>query len=169
MTEAGLPIIVYQGAGGGIELGFDYRSHLTALTPDEAEALALMLAHPHPALDALGLAQAARRAVGKVSETQTAPIRAAMKTATARFALENVSVDTDDIRIPALARAIRRHNPVTLRARSGSPQQILPCHLHFDGSAWALMAYDDPSPIAQSNWGDLVISNKTQPPREQPG
>lgn len=31
MTEAGLPIIVYQGNQGGIELGFNYRTRLTGL------------------------------------------------------------------------------------------------------------------------------------------
>ena len=37
MTEAGLPIIVLQGSGGGIELGFNYRTRLTGLARDEAE------------------------------------------------------------------------------------------------------------------------------------
>ncbi len=44
MTEAGLPIVVHQGNRGGIELGFNYRTRLTGLAADEAEALGVILA-----------------------------------------------------------------------------------------------------------------------------
>ena len=41
LTEAGLPIVVRTGQRGGIELGFNYRTRLTGLDADEAEAIAL--------------------------------------------------------------------------------------------------------------------------------
>ena len=59
LTEAGLPVIVHRGHRGGIELGFNYRSRLTGLDRDEAEALAIMLNYPVPELSALGLDAAA--------------------------------------------------------------------------------------------------------------
>jgi predicted DNA-binding transcriptional regulator YafY len=46
MSQAGLPILTHRGAMGGIELGFNYRTRLTGLAEDEAEALAIWLAAP---------------------------------------------------------------------------------------------------------------------------
>jgi len=161
MTEAGLPIIVFQGSGGGIELGFDYRSQLTALTTDEAEALAILLANPHPGLEPLGLAQSARRAAGKITEAQATPVRQTMAKAIAQFDLKSPDLPTEDIRISALARAIRNRNLVTLNARSSEPRQVMPCALQFDGKDWHLHVQTEKTDIPQSQWGDLVISNKS--------
>ena len=62
LTEAGLPVVVLRGARGGIELGFNYRTRLTGLSKDEAEALGVMLGQPLPMLADLGLGDAAIRA-----------------------------------------------------------------------------------------------------------
>ena len=43
LTEAGLPIVTFQGNRGGFELGFNYRTRLTGLDEDEAEALGVWL------------------------------------------------------------------------------------------------------------------------------
>ena len=75
LTEAGLPVIVHQGNRGGIELGFNYRTRLTGLATDEAEAMAIMLAKPIAELSALGLAEAGRRAVKKMIESFPDPVR----------------------------------------------------------------------------------------------
>ena len=64
MNEAGLPIVTCRGARGGIELGFNYRSRLTGLAEDEAEALAVWLAAPPVAVAAPGLGRTAARVRG---------------------------------------------------------------------------------------------------------
>jgi predicted DNA-binding transcriptional regulator YafY len=69
MTEAGLPIIVHQGNRGGIELGFNYRTRLTGLAQDEAEALGLILSARNPLIAALDLDHAAARARAKLVES----------------------------------------------------------------------------------------------------
>src|SRR5260370_9088181 len=48
LTEAGLPIIAFQGNQGGIALGFDYPTRLTGLPAPEPPPLALILARPIP-------------------------------------------------------------------------------------------------------------------------
>ena len=48
LSEAGLPMIVRPGRGGGIELGFNYRTRLTGLAADEAEALGVLLGRGLP-------------------------------------------------------------------------------------------------------------------------
>ena len=48
LSEAGLPMIVRPGRGGGIELGFNYRTRLTGLATDEAEALGILLGRGAP-------------------------------------------------------------------------------------------------------------------------
>ena len=69
LTEAGLPMVVHQGNRGGIELGFNYRTRLTGLSSDEAEAMAVILTHPVPDLAALGLTAVANRARSKMLES----------------------------------------------------------------------------------------------------
>ena len=85
MTEAGLPIVVHQGHRGGIELGSTYRTRLTGLSADEAEALGVILAAPNPAIDALGLAPAARRAATKLVESFPDTVRRRIADAQDRF------------------------------------------------------------------------------------
>ena len=66
LTEAGLPVIVHRGREGGIELGFNYRTRLVGLAADEADALAVVLAAPAQAAEALGMGEAAARAIAKL-------------------------------------------------------------------------------------------------------
>ncbi len=156
MTEAGLPVIAHQGTGGGIELGFDYRSQLTALTTEEAEALALILTADIPALDVLGLKTAAKRAAGKILETQAETVRQVMAETAGMFRLSAPPLDQDDPRPAALARAVRGRNKVTLRARDADRAQVHPTALWFDGVAWVLGSETGETP--QARWGDVVIS-----------
>ncbi len=156
MTEAGLPVIAFQGAGGGIELGFDYRSQMTALTRDEAEALALVLANPHPALRALERDIAAKRAAGKIMEAQAAPIRAIMARTLEQFSVRADGHLDDDPRPIALARAVRGQNLVTLRARDTTAVAVHPAGLRYDHGGWILTTRE--GDISQHDWGDIVIS-----------
>ncbi|MCB1390142.1 MAG: HTH domain-containing protein [Rhodobacteraceae bacterium] len=158
LTEAGLPVVVHRGVHGGIELGFDYRSTMTALTGDEAEALALVLSTRHPALDVLGLTQAARRAASKIAESQGAPVRAAMAVAEARFTLTTPPPPApDDPRPTALAIAVRESRRAVLRARD-SPFEVEPIRLRLDGD-WVLTCARS-GDVPRAEWGDVLISGR---------
>ncbi len=156
MTEAGLPVIAHQGTGGGIELGFDYRSQMTALTTEEAEALALILNADIPALDVLGLKTAGKRAASKILESQAETVRQVMSETSAMFELNAPGLDHDDPRPAALARAVRGRNKVTLRARDGDRAEVHPTGLRFDGQSWVLDC--EGGDVPQAEWGDIVIS-----------
>lgn len=156
MTEAGLPVVVFQGNQGGIELAFDHRTTMTALTTDEAEALALMLAEPHPGLESLGLAQAARRAASKIIERQQAPVRATMAAAVARFSLSAASPGAEDPRLAALALAVREGRIVQVQARSGAPRILHPVRLTLE-SDWVLYCAKI-GVVGRDDWGDVLIS-----------
>ncbi|QBY02443.1 HTH domain-containing protein [Rhodophyticola sp. CCM32] len=158
MTEAGLPVIVYQGNQGGIELGFNYRTRLTGLDADEAEALALHLSAPHPALGQLDMASAFESARAKLIESFPDTTRRRCADATARFSIQTGPL-TQDPYVTAMAEAVRDRRVVRLRARSTDPQEIHPAHLGFDGDLWAVTDIRNPdSAIPQDEWGDLNIS-----------
>ncbi|MEO0912937.1 MAG: HTH domain-containing protein [Pseudomonadota bacterium] len=161
MTEAGLPIIVHQGQGGGIELGFNYRTRLTGLDPDEAEALGLLLAHPMPELDALGLGTAASRARAKLVESLPDGPRRHARRAQSLFRIEGGEA-ADDPRIPALAKAVRGARIVRINARSNAPRRIHPAALIATPEGWSVVDAQAPDqPIPLSDCGDLNISAKT--------
>lgn len=158
MTEAGFPVVVFQGNQGGIELAFDHRTTMTALTTDEAEALALLLTTHHPAIEALGLGAPARRAASKITESQAAPIRATMARTTGHFALTTglpTGVEGDDPRPLALALAVREGRLVVLRARDAA-QTVHPVHLALTQD-WILTCARA-GPIRRADWGDIQIS-----------
>ena len=93
LTEAGLPIIAFQGNQGGFELAFDYRTRLTGLDADESEALAIVLDAPTQRLAALGLAEAGRRAIGKLRESFPDQVRRRMR-ATSRLQRRSLTTMT---------------------------------------------------------------------------
>ncbi|MFZ1679692.1 MAG: HTH domain-containing protein, partial [Rhizobiaceae bacterium] len=105
MTEAGLPIIVHRGAQGGIELGFNYRTRLTGLASDEAEAMAVILSAPLPEIDALGLRRAGERARSKLLESFPDGVRDKIAVARRRFRFAPAGPALPDIRVAALAEA----------------------------------------------------------------
>lgn len=158
LTEAGLPIIAWQGNQGGFELGFSYRTRLTGLAADEAEALAVLLDAPTPRLAELGMADAARRAIGKLRESLPDQVREKVHTASARFRVAAPAADTSDPRIPALAAAIRARVVVRLDARSGSPRLIHPVALVHDGDGWWVEDDLGTQRIPIAEWRDVNIS-----------
>ena len=161
MTEAGLPVIVHQGAMGGIELGFEYRTKLTALTEDEAEAIGIMLAHPHPALAQIERMQAARRAAGKLVESQSKTIRSLIAKAQDQFDIYHAPPADNDRRVTALARAVRNQNKVVLAHTSPQPLPIHPVKLEYAGAAWVVHCEKADDRIPADRWGDIAISAKT--------
>jgi predicted DNA-binding transcriptional regulator YafY len=162
LTEAGLPIIVRQGNQGGVELGFNYRTRLTGLASDEAEALAVMFTRPIPELDALGMAQAAKRACDKIVESLPNAVRATIETARARFRFAPSPAEKVDPRVAALAGAVRGGNVVRLRSRSKAPRDIYPVGLICGPDGWAVIdALDEANPIALEECRDIGISART--------
>lgn len=162
MTEAGLPIVVTQGNRGGIELGFNYRTRLTGLAADEAEALALMLSKPVPEIDALGMTHAATRARAKLIESFPDGVRERIHRARDRFRFADVAREPDDPRLPAVADAIRGRRIVHLRAHTAETRRVHPVALMRDASDWSLVdARVEDSHVPRAEWGDINISAKT--------
>ena len=162
MSEAGLPIIVFQGHGGGIELGFNYRTRLTGLSTQEAEAMALQLSAPHSALDTMGLRGTFETARAKLLESLPDKTRMICEVTLERFVLAASPAGNRDAYVMALADAVRHKHIVTLQARSTSARKVHPAALTLSTEGWLLTDAQDPaSPIPQSQWGDLNISKRT--------
>ncbi len=157
MTEAGLPVITHRGARGGIELGFNYRTRLTGLARDEAEALAVWLAALPDELVALGLGPAATRARTKLIESLPDRSRAVMAQAAVQFP-RDTAVTVTDPRIAAIAAAIRDGLTLRLRARSPGPVHFRPQVLHCGSAGWSVFGPPLLAPIYQVDWGDIHIS-----------
>lgn len=162
LMEAGLPVIVHRGVRGGVELGFNYRSRLTGLSRDEAEALGILLATPAPHLDGLGLGRAGRSARTKLLESLPDGVRGQALAAQARFRVEAGPTPPEDPRVAPLAQAIRERRRVRVRARSASPRTIHPIALLLRADGWAIvdaLAPDAPIPLERCD--DLNISALT--------
>lgn len=167
LTEAGLPVVVHAGYRGGIELGFDYRTRLTGLSADEAEALGVLLARPVDDLAPLGLAGAAARAREKLLESLPDPVREKAARGAQRFrAGAPAAGDEDDPRLPALAEAIRGHRIVRVHAHTSHERVVHPIALVQRADGWHVE--DDREPgttMPVSSCGDVNISARTFEPR----
>ena len=162
LTEAGLPVIIFQGAQGGVELGFNYRTRLTGLDADEAEAMAVILTRPVAELAALGLSEAGDRARAKMLESFPDPVRLKIETARRRFRSDPPPGVEPDPRIPALAQAAREARVVRIQARSATPRAIHPTALIGGGSGWSVIdALAPDTPIPLEACGDINISVHT--------
>lgn len=157
MTEAGLPILTLRGPRGGIELGFNYRTRLTGLATDEAEALAVWLAAPPPALAALGLAGAAGRARAKLIESFPDRSRVVMERAARQFPRQEPA-SAPDLRIAAVAQAIREQMTLTLQARSTTPLCLRPEVLTCGQEGWAVLGPPLILAVPLADWGDINLS-----------
>ena len=162
MTEAGLPIIVYQGSGGGIELGFSYRTRLTGLARDEAAALGLILAAENPMVSALGLENAAKRARAKLIESLPDKTRHEAKATTTKFALDDGEVIHDE-RLRAMARAVHAETIVRIRFATKEEQVIHPVRLEKTDTTWRVSDGLTETAIPIESWGRLNISAKRIP------
>ena len=174
LTEAGLPVVVQAGYRGGIALGFDYRTRLTGLDADEAEALGVLLARPPVALAQLGLGDAATRAGRKLIESFPDAVRQRAVDGATRFRLtgdghghgrgDGGARSAEDPRLPALAAAIRGRQVVRLRAFRDDERVVHPVALVLDADGWLLEDAIAPAAReAQAAWGDINVSAKTFP------
>lgn len=167
LTEAGLPVVVHTGYRGGIELGFDYRTRLTGLAADEAEALGVLLARPLDDLAPLGLAEAAARAREKLIESLPDPVRARAMRGARRFRAERPAGRGDaDPRLAALADAIRGQRIVRVHAHTRRERVVHPVALVQREDGWHLDDDRDPArPIPVVGCGDVNVSARTFVPR----
>lgn len=161
LGEAGLPVVVHRGARGGVELGFNYRTRLTGLSTEEAEALGVILSHPIPALAAIGLDDAARRARAKLLESLPDGVRETAMRSSQQVRFVSKPVGGEDERVLALAKAIRQGRRVRIRATSAAPRTVHPIALVHGARGWAVVDELDPGrPIALHACDDLNISAK---------
>ncbi len=157
MTEAGLPIIVHQGFGGGIELGFNYRTRLTGLARDEAAALGLILAAENPLVSALGLENAAKRARAKLIESLPDKTRLEAKAATSKFVLNDAEI-VQDKRLRAMAQAVNAETIVRLRFATKTEQVIHPIRLEKTVTTWNVFDRLTETALPIESWGRLNVS-----------
>lgn len=166
LTEAGLPVIVHRGQRGGIELGFNYRTRLTGLSADEAEALGVLLTRPADELVAIGLGGAAERARRKLMESLPDPVRERAALAAQRFRIDAPLTRGSDPRTEALATAVREHRVVRIRAHGPDERIVHPVGLVYRVSGWQLEdALAPGKPIGLARCGDVNISSRTFAPR----
>ena len=159
LTEAGLPIIAFQGNQGGFELGFDYRTRLTGLDADEAEALAVMLDSIPSWLDDLGMGGAARRAASKVRESLPDSVRQRLTLASRQFSVSVGQPERErDPRIEALGNAVRRRLKVRLNARSSRASQVHPVALIQIDGIWSVIDELTGAQIPLAEWGAINVS-----------
>ncbi len=160
LTEAGLPVVTYHGNRGGFELGFNYRTRLTGLAADEAEALAVLLADRSARLAELGMTEAAARASSKLLESFPDGVREKVALAGRRFQVKPDAAAVPDPRVAALADAVRRGVVVRLDARSSTPLTVHPQALTFADGGWFLIDAREPGrPIPSAGWRDINISS----------
>jgi predicted DNA-binding transcriptional regulator YafY len=169
LTEAGLPMVVHAGYRGGIELGFDYRTRLTGLAADEAEALGVLLGRPVDELDALGLSGAATRAARKLFESFPDQVRARVHEGARRFrfAAGAPAAMPDDPRLPALASAVRERRIVRVRAFQPDERVIHPVALVCAPEGWLVEDARAPGHLIPLDaCGDINISAKAFAPAD---
>lgn len=161
LTEAGLPVIVHQGNQGGIELGFNYRTRLTGLAADEAEAIAVVLTRPLGHLAELGIADAANRARRKLIESFPDQVRERIATATVRFRFAEAAASDSDPRLVAIADAIRDMKIVRINAHCPGERTIHPVALVLHPEGWRVEDAIARDLIALNACGDINVSVRT--------
>ncbi|MBL4812947.1 MAG: HTH domain-containing protein [Rhodobacteraceae bacterium] len=160
MTEAGLPIIVHRGNKGGIELGFNYRTRLTGLTQDEAEALGIILGTQNPLLAAANLSAHGRTACAKLVESFPDKVRHAVQRAMKSFQISATALPNDR-RITALVAAIRHSNITRIHANTAREQVIHPNAIGSSADGWWVCDGLSGDKLALNTCGDINISART--------
>lgn len=144
LSAAGVPIFGARGPGGGVQLLDGYRTNLTGLATDEAEAM-FMIGMPGPAA-ALGLGPAAARAGRKLLASLPKSWSRDAQRMGARFHLDPVDwyrTAEPVAHLPAIARAVlaQRHLAMTYESWTGTKQrEIQPLGLVLKAGTWYVVA-----------------------------
>ncbi|WP_433551708.1 helix-turn-helix transcriptional regulator [Micromonospora zamorensis] len=147
LSAAGVPVYADRGRAGGYRLLGGYRTRLTGLTRDEAEALFLS-GLPGPAGD-MGLADAVAAAELKVLAALPPALRDAPARAGQRFHLDVPGWFRETApppRLTELARAVWRDRAVELRYRRGDREvtrRVQPYGLVLKSGVWYLVGRVD--------------------------
>jgi predicted DNA-binding transcriptional regulator YafY len=139
-SEAGVPIVTTQGAGGGIELLDGFQTHLTGLTTDEAFSL-FLIGQPQVA-HRLGLGAPSRSARNKL--LTAIPPRLAEEADRLATWFLNDPDPWDGNRIPhgelrRLARCIQQRRQVDITLADESFAAVQPLGLVLKAGSWHLV------------------------------
>jgi predicted DNA-binding transcriptional regulator YafY len=146
LAEAGVPIYAERGPHGGVRLVDGYRTRLTGLTPDEAEAL-FMSGVPGPAAE-LGLGTVVTAARLKVLAALPPELRTRATRINERFHLDAPGWFQHGEDLPylaPLAQAVWESRPVEIRYRRPDSDEdverrIEPLGLVLKGGVWYVVA-----------------------------
>ena len=144
LAAAGVPVEAVRGVAGGYRLAGGYRTRLTGLTADEAEAL-FAAGIPGPAAE-LGLGGELAAARLKLLAALPAELQERASRASALFHLDTrgwFRAEDTVPHLPALATAVWSGRRVRLRYREGGrvvQRTIDPLGLVLKGGAWYLVA-----------------------------
>ena len=147
LAEAGVPVYADRGPGGGFRLVDGYRTRLTGLAADEAEAM-FMIGLPGPAA-ALGMGPAASNAGRKMLAALPRSSGDVAGRMGARFHLDPVEWYRDDEplqQLPAIARAVLDQNALAMTYdswRGVRERVVAPLGLVLKAGAWYLVARSD--------------------------
>jgi predicted DNA-binding transcriptional regulator YafY len=147
LAEAGVPVYADRGPGGGFRLIDGYRTRLTGLAADEAEAL-FMIGLPGPAA-ALGMGAAASNAGRKMLASLPRHAGDTAGRMSARFHLDPVAWYRDDEpppHLPAIARAVLDQTTIEMRYdswRGVRDRVVEPLGLVLKAGDWYLVARSD--------------------------
>jgi predicted DNA-binding transcriptional regulator YafY len=150
LSEAGVPIYAERGPHGGVQLVDGYRTRLTGMTGDEAEALFLS-GLPGPAAE-LGLGTVMTAAQLKVLAALPGELRARASRLVERFYLDVAGWFHDNEPVPqlaTLAEAVWDARPVTIDYERGDRRvvrEIGPLGLVLKAGTWYVVALFEGQP-----------------------